>query len=104
MDEREIAAYRSGYDECRQIMIGDLRKISKLKCRQRDALNELLAGLVRDAEEDHWRCVQEEFPGITREEYEQSMNETVQAIHEKYYNKDGRLKLRLIRPSSQSSS
>jgi len=98
MTKDEISMFRSGYDECRQVIIRNLKTILG-KCSGKGVkakLCALICQLEADAEREHWKQIQEEFPGITPEEYESEMNATFDLIREKYYSEHGYLKPRLV--------
>ncbi len=50
-----------------------------------------------ETEEYHWKSIQREFPGITREEYEADLEVSIQEIRKKYYSEKDYLKPRLIK-------
>lgn len=96
MTDKSIEDFNFGYRECRRVMIFDLRKVLKLEDGQIEAIRELLERLEDDEEADHWKSIQEEFPGITREQYEAELEESAAYIRERYYTKDGLLRLRIV--------
>lgn len=96
MTKNDIANFRMGYDECRQVIQNDLRKALNAD-DLRIAIVEILRTLEADAETDRWRNIQEEFPGITKEEYEAELAESAKYIKEKYYSKAGYRKPRLVK-------
>lgn len=98
MTKAEIAAYRDGYNEHRNIVKRELQNLLSLKAGHKNVLAAYLCKLEEEMEADHWRCIQEEFPGITRKEYEASFDETEKLIRAKYYSKNGYLKPRLVKP------
>jgi hypothetical protein len=82
MNKDQIANFSWGYNECQMLILGYLREILKLKTGQRKAVEVLLKKQEAEFEANHWRCIQEECPGITREEYEAGLEAGAQAIRE----------------------
>ena len=88
-----------GYDECRSVILGDLRRIigQNTDADIKAKLVKLIADLDGDIERQHWETIQEEFPGITREEYKAECDASMEQILKTHYSKHGYLKPRLIR-------
>ena len=89
--------FNEGYNEYRNLIQMRLGTILTKKTGHRDALKKLLLQITEEAEADHWHEIQREQPGITREEYENELEETRRIIQKEYYNANGQLKLRLVR-------
>ena len=101
MTKNDIANFRAGYDECRQIIQYDLRKALNAD-DLRVAITEILHTLDADAEADHWRNIHEEFAGITKEDYQAELLESFNHIREKFYSKAGYIKPRLIKKNDNT--
>ena len=97
MNEDQIDGFRSGYRECRMVIVGELNKILKLYEYEIPEISKLIYRLEEDEKMEHWESIQRVFPGITREEYEDELESSMAEIREKYYRKDGTLKVRLVR-------
>ena len=97
MNREQIDFYRSGYWECRQIIIQRLKSVLARKIGLRSALTATLKQLECEADEDHWRTIQDECPGITREQYAAGLVADAKAIRDEFYTKAGFLKPRLVR-------
>lgn len=97
MNEDQISHFRFGYDECARVILFELREILKLKSGHCAAIKKLLTNWEKNMADQHWKDVQNEFPGITREEYDADLENTAQTIRKEYYSKHGYLKPRLVR-------
>ena len=99
MDEINITFFKSGYDECRAVILEELKElIEKIPPKILKHKIQLLTDkLEDDAEEEHWKAIQEEFPGITREAYEAELDTFVKEVRKTYYSEKGILKPRLVR-------
>ena len=97
MTEQQIADFGNGYWECRAVIMGRLKEILKKRFGLRSSIKKLFVELEIAEAEDHWKTIQKEQPGITREEYQFQLDEDMKLIREKFYTKDGYLKPRLVR-------
>ena len=99
MTENEIFKFRSGYHECRAVILFVLKKIigQNADVDIRADLAKLIAELASDIEREHWEAIQKEFPGISRQEYEEECKASAELIRKTYYSKQGYLKPRLVR-------
>lgn len=102
MTKNEIAYFRIGYGECRQVIIGSLREALDAN-DLRATITDMIQNLENDAEADHWRNIQEDFPGISREEYKAASEESCNQIKEQFYSEAGYLKPRLIKNNSDDT-
>ncbi len=97
MTKEQISFFRAGYWEARHIAIGDIKRIAALKKGHRKELLRLADELEADERREHWESIQEEFPGITEEKYEEELADSMLLIHETFYQKNGLIKLRLVK-------
>lgn len=102
MTEDQIDAYRSGYWECRRVILGRLREVFDDPIDCRDALGDAIERLEADEEKEHWESVQREVPGITRDEYEAELEADGKAIREAFYSPAGLLKPRIVRADRET--
>jgi hypothetical protein len=98
-DEQFDDCFNFGYNECRSIVIDDIKKILEMKSGQRAALKALLNELEEAEEANFWFFIQKDFPGMTREEYDAEMEKGSQMIRETFFSKEGYLKPWLVRRS-----
>lgn len=98
MTKEQISFFREGYWEARRIAIGDVKRIAGLKKGHRQELLKLADELEADEKREHWDSIQEEFPGMTREQYKNELDRAAELIREKFYQKNGLIKLRLVKP------
>jgi|GEM_PF-3966692 len=97
MIDENAQSFRNGYFEARSVFQGRIEKTLKQRTGHKNALSQLYLEVEAEIAADIWRDVQEEFPGMTREEYEADLEESARLIKAKYYNSDRRLKaLRLV--------
>lgn len=99
MTKHELDFYKAGYTDARDIFMGRLRSILNLKKGQKEKIAELLKEMEKQEEEYHWEAIQEEFPGITKKEYEEMCERSFEEIRTKFFHKSGYPKLRLVRPA-----
>lgn len=97
MTETEKELFSEGYKECKWLLFHQLRKIAERSTGHKATLREYVANLENELNDEHWKSVQIEFPGMTREQYEVELETSAQMIREKYYSKNGFLKPRLVR-------
>lgn len=100
MTKEQISFFRAGYWEARSIAIGDIKRIAALKRGHRQELLQLADELEVDEKREHWESIQEEFPGITEEQYEKELDDSMLLIRETFYQKKGLIKLRLVKSPS----
>lgn len=96
MTKEEMNSFRDGYDEARHIAIGWMKKIASLESGHLEELKILIADLEEEERQDHWRAIQEEFPGITEEQYQAELDRSMEQIRRRYYRK-GLIELELIK-------
>lgn len=97
MNEHEKKLFGEGYNECKLVVLHDLRKIAEMPTEHKAALREYVATLEKELANEHWVSVQKEFPDMTREQYDAELESSTQMIRKKYYNKNGFLKLRVVK-------
>ena len=97
MTKDELAQFRHGYWEARLAVRLRLQEIIDETSGHKEILRELIQELADEEAKEAWESVQEEFPGISRAEYEESLNETAQFIKETYFSPKGVPKPRLVR-------
>lgn len=97
MTKEQIDFFRFGYSECCRVLIWDLKETVVLGSENCVEIQGLINRLELDEEEDHWKIILEEQPGITRKEYERQLDETAIEIREKYCHKNGHLNLHLLK-------
>lgn len=58
MNSNEVEYYQSGYDDCRNLLIGDLQLSMKKRIGFRAEIQNLIEKLLKEQDEDHWRKIQ----------------------------------------------
>ena len=91
MYDNEIAHFRMGYGECREIL--DDSSSAEIRTRLENLIFQLEEGITAEYREQ----IQTECAGLTQEEYERECDEPAQMIRETYYSKNGFLKPRLVK-------
>lgn len=106
MNESEKDAIRFGYSEARDVILYQLKEILREDSNGEVVklqLEILIHELELDIEKANWRAIQEEFPGITEEEYEAQMEASAVEIRKTYFSENGFLKPRLVRQVPKAS-
>lgn len=97
MTKEQIDSFRAGYTECRWITIFEIKKILTHKT----GIRRLLLSFINELEEDEcreaWESAQEEFPGITEEQYQESLRETSRLTSEMHHSQIRRKNIRLLK-------
>lgn len=106
MNKSEKDAFDFGYSEARGVVLSQLKEILRedsdgeiVKLQ----LELLIHELELDIEKANWRAIQEEFPGITEEEYEAEQEASADEIRKTYFSENGFLKPRLVRQAPKAS-
>lgn len=102
MTKEQISFFRAGYWEARGITIHELKRIVKIKWGYKKEIQKFIDELEADERREYWESVQDECPGITKEQYELELEAEMQLIREEFFQKNGMSKLRLLRSPAKS--
>jgi len=87
-----VIGFRSGYTEYRWLALSYLRELAALPSGHKEAINDLIVRMKIEEDEEVWQSVQEEFPGMTREQYEAELEQSFNMIKAKHYDVNGKRK------------
>lgn len=89
--------FSDGYFEARGLIRFRLQEILKQDGDPREAIEGLIQQLMKEEAEDCFKDAQQLEPGITREEYEAGLDETVDKIKHLYFSEKGYRRPRLVK-------